>query len=520
MTTTEAAAARPKTEDGPAPFTGGTFALAIVVLALANFMAVLDINVVNVAIPYMAGSLGVTNNEGTWVITSYAIAEAIVVPLTGWLAGRFGTVRVFTTAVLGFGVCSVLCGLSISFPMLMVGRILQGLMGAPLMPASQTLLLRIAPPSQRNMAIGIWAMTTIAAPVVGPWVGGQIADTVGWQWLFLLNVPVAIACAILAWRMLAKRETEIVRAPIDFVGLGLLITWVSALQLMLDNGQDKDWFGSPFIIVCAVVAAIGFAAFIIWELTDRHPIVDLKVFRHRSFIVSTVTMFLSMGCFAGTLIVIPLWLQTNMGYTATSAGRMVALTGVLGVVMAPLAAGLLSKIDPRALISMGLAMCAGAILWRISFASNMTFAQLAIPEMAIGLGLPFFFVTITSLSMSSMGPDEIASASGLSNFIRTTATAFATSLITTYWTDEATRSRVGLVGTLNQPQTVTGTLQNGGFTQPQSLSVLNDLVQSQSVMLATNHVFLTLGLIFGASALGIWLAPKPAGPLAPLTEAH
>lgn len=507
-------------EAGPQPLTGGAFALAIFVLALANFMAVLDINVVNVAIPYMAGSLGVSNNEGTWVITSYAIAEAIVVPLTGWLAGRFGGVKVFIIAVIGFGICSVLCGLSVSFPMLMIGRVAQGLMGAPLMPTSQTLLLRIAPPAQRNMAIGIWSMTTIAAPVAGPWFGGQIADTIGWQWLFLINVPVAIACALLAWRLLGKRETEIVRQPIDYVGLGLLIVWVSALQLMLDNGQDKDWFGSAFIVTCAVISLIGFVAFVIWEMTDAHPIVDLKVFRHRSFVISAITMFFSMGSFAGTLVIIPLWLQTNMAYTATSAGRMIALTGLLGVFIAPVAAGLLSKVDPRALVSLGLTLCCGAILWRISFASNMTFTQLAIPEMAIGLGLPFFFVTITSLSMSQMAPEEIASASGLANFIRTTSTAFATSLVTTYWSNDAVRSRVELTGVLHQPETVTGALQSGGFTQPQALSTLSDLVQSQAVMLATNHVFLTLGTIFGLSALAIWLAPKPAGQLTPPVESH
>jgi MFS family permease len=276
---------------------GMGLALGIVVISLANFMSVLDTTIVNVAVPHIAGSLAVSPNEGTWVITSYAVAEAITVPLAGWLAARFGVVRVFIVAVICFGLFSALCGFANSLGMLVVFRVLQGLAGGPLMPMSQTLLLRIAPPSLANMAMGLWMMTTILAPIAGPVLGGVISDTAGWPWAFYINVPVSAICAGLAWQLFRSRETTIVKNPVDFVGLGFLIVWVAALQIMLDNGQNEDWFGSSFIVGLAIVALLGFISFVTWELTAEHPIVDLRVFRHRGFAVSAVALSLTFGSF-------------------------------------------------------------------------------------------------------------------------------------------------------------------------------------------------------------------------------
>ena len=498
---------------------GGMLFGVIFLLALANFMAVLDLTIVNVAVPHIAGSLAVSPNEGTWVITSYAVAEAITVPLTGWLAARFGAVRVFVSAAACFGLFSFLCGFAPSLSMLVVFRVLQGFSGGPLMPMSQTLLLRVTPPNRAQMALGLQTMTTILAPIAGPLIGGSLTDSIGWPWAFYINVPISIVVALLAWTLLRSRETSKVRQPIDYVGLGLLILWVGALQVMLDNGQEKDWFASSFIVALAVFATIGFVAFLIWELTDEHPIVDLSVFRNRTFSVMAGAMAFTFGAFFATVVLIPLWLQTNMGYTATWAGDVMAFQGVLGVLMAPVAAMLISRIDPRWLMSVGLSILAAATLWRTTFAQNMTFWQLVLPQLATGLGIPLFFVPLLGLSVAAVPPEQTASAAGLVNFIRTMSGAFGTALVTTVWDQTATNVRVNLVGTLHQPERVLSTLQSHGLSATQALQSLSDTVQSQAVMVATNQVFLALAVIIAAVAAGVWLSPRAKGPVT-LSAAH
>ena len=490
-------------------FHGWALVGTIVLLALANFMAVLDLTIVNVAVPHIAGSLAVSPNQGTWVITSYAVAEAITVPLTGWLANRFGAVRVFAIAAGGFGLFSLLCGFAPSLGMLVTFRVLQGFSGGPLMPMSQTLLLRVTPPRYAQLGLGLQTMTTILGPIAGPLLGGTLTDTLGWPWAFYINVPISIFVAFTVWRLLQSRETSTAKQPVDYVGLGLLVLWIGALQILLDNGQDADWFSSPFILTLAIVAAIGFVAFLIWELTDEHPIVDLSIFGNRTFSVLAAAMAFAFGSFFATVVLIPLWLQTNMGYTATSAGEVMAFQGVLGLFMAPVAALLISRVDPRFLMSSGLAILAGVTLWRTTFAQNMTFWQLVVPQLLTGLGMPLFFVPLLGLSVASVPASKTASAAGLVNFIRTMSGAFGTALVTTAWAQAATHARANIVGTLGQPQVALNTLQAHGLSAGQALQTLGDLVQSQAVMLATNQVSFVLAAIIASVAVGIWLSPKP-----------
>jgi DHA2 family multidrug resistance protein len=499
---------------------GGALFGTIVLLALANFMAVLDLTIVNVAVPHIAGSLAVSPNEGTWVITSYAVAEAITVPLTGWLAARFGATRVFVMAAVFFGFFSMLCGLASSLPMLVIFRVLQGFSGGPLMPMSQTLLMRVTPPRQVQLGLGIQTMTTIVAPIAGPVLGGVLTDSIGWPWAFYINVPISIFVALSVWRLLRSRETATVRQPVDYVGLGILVLWIGALQIMLDNGQDDDWFASPFIVTLAIVAAIGFIAFLIWELTDEHPIVDLSVFRNRTFSVMAGAMAFAFGSFFATIVLIPLWLQTNMNYTATWAGYVMAFQGVLGVAMAPVAALLVSRTDPRLLMSFGLALLAGITLWRTSFAENVTFWQLVMPQLATGIGIPLFFVPLLGLSVAAVPPEQTASAAGLVNFIRTMSGAFGTALVTTGWDRATTSARANLVGILHQPHVMLNTLRAQGLSADQALQTLGNLVQSQAVMLATNRMFFILAIIIAAVAAGVWLSPKAQAPVSVGAGAH
>uniref|UniRef100_UPI000AB4FA23 DHA2 family efflux MFS transporter permease subunit n=1 Tax=Acinetobacter baumannii TaxID=470 RepID=UPI000AB4FA23 len=304
-----------KTQTPFAELSGGRLLLAAFVIALSNFMVVLDTTIANVSVPHITGNLAVSSTQGTWVVTSYAVAEAICVPLTGWLAGRFGTVRVFIFGLIGFTVFSFLCGLATSLEMLVFFRIGQGLCGGPLMPLSQTLLMRIFPQEKHAQAMGLWAMTTVVGPILGPILGGLISDNLSWHWIFFINLPVGIVCVLAAMRLLRVAETETISLRIDTVGLGLLILWIGALQLMLDLGHERDWFNSTSIVVLALTAAIGFVVFLIWELTDKHPVVDVKVFRHRGFAISVLALSLGFGAFFGSIVLIPQWLQMNLSYT-------------------------------------------------------------------------------------------------------------------------------------------------------------------------------------------------------------
>src|SRR3954452_20554166 len=280
--------------------------LAGLVLALSNFMVVLDLTIANVSVAHIAGGLGISPSEGTWVITSYAVAEAICVPLTGWLARRFGEVRVFVAGMIGFGLFSFLCGVAPSLGALVAFRIGQGLAGGPIMPLTQALLLRIFPKDKHAMAMAIWSMTTIAAPIFGPILGGTISDNWSWNWIFFINVPIAVACSFAAVALLRNAESRTERVPIDVVGLGLLLTAVGALQIMLDLGRERDWFGSSFILTLALVAAAGFVFLIVWELFDKQPVVDLKVFRHRGFTVSVAALSFAFATFFASVVVIPM----------------------------------------------------------------------------------------------------------------------------------------------------------------------------------------------------------------------
>ena len=494
--------------DAPAPLTGSRLLLTGFLLAIGNFMVVLDMTIANVSVPNIAGGLAVSPDQGTWVITSYSVAEAIVVPLTGWLAGRFGAVRIFVLGMFGFGICSALCGMAPSLGALVAFRVMQGLCGGPIMPMSQTLLMRIFPPQQQAQAMGLWAMTTVVAPIAGPILGGTLCDNAGWPWIFFINVPVAGLCGFFAWRALRGRDTLTVKRPFDLVGLALLITFVGSLQIMLDKGKDLDWFASPLIVGLAVVAAVGFAAFLIWELTDAHPIVDLSVFRHRGFTTAVITITLTFGAFFSSVVLAPLWLQTNMGYTATWAGYVTAFTGVLAVVMSPIVPRLMARFDTRALVSFGVAILATVGFLRAQLASNANFWTISLPFLIQGFAMPFFFIPTNQLALSSVLPEETAAAAGLSNFLRSTAAAFGTSIITTAWANAATRNHAELAGRLNDPQATTSALTGAGLTPDQALAQLDAVTQGQSVMLATDQMFMLTVLVFALGAAVVWAAPK------------
>lgn len=492
-----------------APLRGGQLALGATMLAMANFLAILDTTIANVSVSNIAGSLGTSTSQGTYVITSYAVAEAISVPLTGWLAGRFGAIRVFVTCFILFGLFSLLCGMATSMNMLVLFRVFLGFCGGPLMPLSQTLMLRIFPKEKSHAAIGLWSMTTLVAPIMGPILGGILCDQYSWPYIFYVKAPFALLAGVMCWQLLRRFEMPTLKLPIDKIGLGLLIIWVAALQIMLDEGKDHDWFASPRIVTLAIIAAIGFVSFLIWELTERNPVVDLRVFRHTGFRFSMLTLSLGFGAFFGITVLTPLWLQIYMGYTATIAGYSTAMMGVLAVFLAPLIANLASRIDPRPLVFIGVLWLGCWTLYRSHANMEMTFWQISLPMLFQGIGMPLFFVPLTAIALGCVLPREMDSAAGLMNFIRTLSGAFATSMVNTGWERETRYVRAELAGLTDRAGEASAAMQQAGAGGGQVRGTLDWLLQGQSVMVATNKLFMLIGGLFIVAAFVIWLAPRP-----------
>lgn len=492
----------------PAPLSGARLWVTALMLALANFVVVLDITIANVSIPAIAGSLAVAPSQGTWVVTSYSVAEAISVPLSGWLALRFGVVRWFAISLTGFALFSLLCGLSQSLEALVLFRIAQGFAGGPIMPLSQALLQRIFPQHMQGAAIGLWAATTTAAPICGPILGGLISDNASWHWIFFINLPVVALCLMVALSRLRPFETALQRQPIDIIGFVLLVIGIGAFQIMLDTGREKDWFGSTDIIILAVVAAIGIAAFIIWELTDDHPIVDLKIFRHRGFAVATAVISLGFGSFFAVVVLTPLWLQSVFGYSATQAGYTVAWIGVFSVLVAPVAGLSLAKIDPRITVSFGVVWLGLVTVMRTFWSTDSSYLDLVLPHLLTGLGMPFFFIGLTSLAMASVKPEESVSAAGIQNFCRTLCGAIGAAIATSRWDTESRQVRAAMAEGMNGVDTTMAKLQGAGLSMEQARASVDRLLEVQAATLANLHIYASTALLFFFAAALVWLIPK------------
>lgn len=497
-----------------APLSGVKLYAAAILIGLGNFLVVLDTTIANVSIPTIAGNLGVSATQGTWVITSYAVAEAITVPLTGWLAKKFGAQTTFITCYLAFAVISMLCGLSSSLGMLLGARVLLGLFGGPIMPLSQMLLLRIFPKEKATLATVIWAMTTLIGPVAGPILGGIICDNYGWEWIFFIKVPIAGIGGVALWWLMRGQADPKAQAFIDKIGLLLLVIWVAALQIMLDEGRNHDWFADPHIRMYGIVAAIGFVAFVIWELTEKNPIVDLRIFRHRGFFGAASTYSVGFGAFFASIVILPLWLQSNMGYTATWAGYATGIMGILAVLCSPLVGKAVEKFDPRLVVCLGILGLAAIMLWRMwTFNSDVTFMQMAWPTLLTGVFMVMFFVPVTGLAMASVDPEEQANAAGISNFMRTLAGAFATSLIQSEWSNATRLNNSEIASAMPNGQAAVDAMTAQGASADTATTMLSYLVEGQSVMLATLDMFGVIAACLGGAAALIWFVPKPKGPI-------
>ncbi|NNM61639.1 MAG: DHA2 family efflux MFS transporter permease subunit [Steroidobacteraceae bacterium] len=482
-------------------------------IATASFMEILDMTIVNVSVPAISGGLGVSASQGTWAVSSYMLAAAVMQPLTGWIGRRFGEVRTFVTSILLFMLFSMVCGLATSLPMLVAARLMQGFVSGPMMSVAQAILLRNYPHERRGMAIALWAMVIIIAPICGPILGGWITDNLSWPWLFYINLPVGAFSAISCWSILRNRESKRVKQPIDFVGLVLLVVGVGSLQYMLDNGNDKDWFGSPLILTAALVAFVSLTFFIAWELTERHPVVDLHLFRIRNFAVGTGLVGAAYFGLSGVNVVFPLWLQTNVGYTATWAGLAVAPVGVLALVCAPIVGRNMNRLNLRLAVTFAFCVFGTAIYWTSTLNPQASFMQFAAPRFLQGLGLSFFFLPLNQIMLAGLRPDELASASGLSNFIRTMMGSFATAVTIWIWNSRTIYHHAVLAERISAAAggwiAYRSALASLGIRGMHAFGYVEHLITQQAMTLAINDVFYAIAVIYVVLIPFVWLAKPP-----------
>lgn len=496
------------------PLQGPALLLGTLALSLATFMNVLDSSIANVSIPAIAGDVGVSPAQGTWVITSFGVANAISVPLTGWLTQRFGAVRLFSLSILLFVLTSWLCGFASSLEMLVVFRVLQGLVAGPMIPLSQTLLLASYPRARAGMALALWGVTTLVAPVVGPLLGGWITDNFSWPWIFYINVPVGLVAVAFTWTIYRDRDTPRTKLPIDTIGLSLLVLWVGCAQLLLDKGKELDWFASPEIVVLAVVAVVAFAVFLVWELTDAHPVVDLTLFGQRNFAFGVLALSVAYALFFGNVVLLPLWLQQFMGYTATNAGMALAPVGLFAIVLTPLVGRKVGQWDPRRMAT-GAFVVFALVLWmRSQFTTDTDFLHILVPTLIQGAAMAFFFIPLTTITLSDVAPERLPAAAGLSNFVRIMAGAMGVSIATTLWDSRAALHHAHLTEGLVQGQGVFGlTLQQltaTGLSQQQALAQINRLIDQQAFTRAADDVFIGSAWLFLLLIGLIWLTRRPA----------
>jgi len=367
-------------------------------------------------------------------------------------------------------------------------------------------------------------MTTLVAPVLGPLMGGWITDNISWSWIFYINIPVGVVAALACWAIYRKRESPTRQVPIDKVGLGLLVLWVGALQMMLDLGKENDWFHSGLIVGLAVTAAIGFAVFLIWELTDEHPVVDLRLFARRNFWAGTLTVAMGFGLFFGNVVLLPLWLQQFMGYTATDAGMILAPVGLMALILSPFVGRPIGRVDPRRYATFAFIVFALVLWMRSHFNTQADFGTILIPTLIQGVAAAFFFVPLMSITMSGLTPDRMPSASGLSNFVRITAGAIGTSVSTTLWESRAALHHAQLTESINAGSSATQATLAGlratGLSAEQALAQVNRLVDQQAFMLAADDIFYLSAIMFLFLIPLVWLThPQRAAPAGPELDA-
>ncbi len=470
---------------------------------LPTFMEIMDTSVVNVSLPHIQGSLNAGLDEVTWVLTSYLVSNAVIIPITGWLSGLFGRKRYLLFSVTLFVGSSILCGAATSLGVLIVARSLQGIGGGGLQPLSQAILLESFPQEEHGIAMAFFGMGVVMAPILGPVVGGWITDHWNWRWIFYINFPMGILAVILIVFLIQDPPyiRQRIRHRIDRWGLLLLTVGLGSLQIVLDKGQRDDWFQSHFITVMTIVAATSLLTFILVEFNTQNPVVNLRVFRHRSFTAGCVIMFSGFLGLFGTLILLPLYTQNLMGYTATLAGLVLGPGGFAAFLIMPLAGILMKKgVSPRILLAIGLSLMAWAMWLMSGFNLKASFMVIAIPRVVLGFGLGLFFVPLSAATFVNIKKEEMGNASGVFNLLRNLGGSFGvavsatllarrTQVHQTFLSERATPFGTPFKHYAHQLHAWLGTHDTSLTFQRGPLDLIYREVQRQATMLAFNDCF-------------------------------
>lgn len=499
------------------PLTGAKLVWATIALSMATFMQVLDSTIANVAIPTISGDLGSSISQGTWVITSFGVSNAISIAVSGFLAKRFGEVKVFIWSIGLFTLASLLCGLSDSLSMLIFFRVIQGAVAGPVIPLSQSLLLRSYPPAKQNMALALWSMTIILAPVFGPIMGGYISDNFQWGWIFFMNIPIGISVVLISLYLLTGMESKTTKTPFNAIGLALLVVGVGCLQVMLDKGKDLGWFASTEIIILTVFAVVALVFLVIWELTDKNPIVELSLFKSRNFTIGTLSVSLAYMAYFGAIVLLPQLLQEVYGYTAVWAGIALAPIGLIPVLISALVARISGVLDIRWIVTFSFAIYAICFYWRAyTFEPQMGISAAIWPQFIQGFAVACFFMPLTTITLSGLPPEKLASASSLSNFFRTLAGSIGTSITTTLWSQRESLHHSQLTEYITEynPDSLEmySGLEQAGLDVQQSSEFIAMQITNQGLIIAANEIFWLSGGVFIALIVLIWFAKPPFTP--------
>jgi MFS transporter, DHA2 family, multidrug resistance protein len=495
--------------------------IAIAVMS-STFMEVLDTTVVNVSLPHIAGNLSASTDEATWTLTSYLVANAIILPMTGWLAGRFGRKRLLMMAVSGFTAASFFCGLAPSLSFLIIFRIIQGACGGGLQPLSQAVLLESFPPEKRGQAMAFWALGIVVAPMLGPVAGGWLTDNYSWRWVFYINVPIGIIAILLTQAFVfdppyLRRE----RTGIDYWGIGLLVVGMGALQIMLDKGQEEDWFGSRFIVGLLLLSILGLGGLILREMRANHPIIDLTVFKYRSYAVGTFLMTIVGFVLYGSTVLLPLLMQELLGYTATHAGVTNLPRGLASFLFMPVVGILTGKVDARKLLAVGLIATAAAMFLVSSFSLDVGFWNFWWPLMIQGAGLGLIFVPLTTVTNDPIPRERMGNATSICNLMRNIGASVGISAVTTMQFRQ-TQTHINVLGEHVSSTSPTAQQTIAGLEQvfiargvdpvtaaQQAHGAVWGMLLRQASMLAYNDVFRFLGGMFLILLPLLFLMKKP-----------
>ena len=507
--------------------------IVAITVMFGTFMEVLDTTVVNVSLPHIAGSLSATIEESTWALTSYLVANAVILPMTGWLANYFGRKRLLMMSVTGFTIASFFCGFANTLPMLILFRIIQGAAGGALQPLSQAVLLESFPPEKRGKAMGMWGLGIVVAPILGPVLGGWLTDSYSWRWVFYINIPVGIACLFMT-RAFVWDPPYIQRgsAKVDYWGIGLLTVFIGALQVMLDKGQQEDWFESRFIVTLAIISLAGLVAFLIRELTTDAPVVNLRVFRDRSFATGTLLMTVLGFVLYGSLVLLPIWLQTLLGYPPLEAGYALAPRGMGSFIAMPVVGMLLAKGDPRKFLAAGLTIGALTLFQLSRLDLNAGYWDFFWPQFIQGTSLALMFVPLTTTSMARIPREQMGNATSIFNLLRNLGGGFGIAGVT------AMLERVGRehtntlrahvtpydLGTQGILEGTKRALESHGMPAASAAkgayAALYGMVAKQATMLSFVTVFQVLSAIFLALLPLLLIMKRPPKSAAPVAGAH